>query len=117
MSVIVDHTLLPTLKQYGAFDIGACFNCGNCTAVCPLSEGDATFPRKIIRYAQVGMRESLLSSKELWTCYACGECSETCPRQAEPERVHGRCPALRHRRATTGPASPGRCTRGPSWAP
>ena len=84
MSVIVDHTLLPKLKQFGAFDIGACFNCGNCTAVCPLSEGDATFPRKIIRYAQVGMREGLLSSKELWTCYACGECSETCPRQAEP---------------------------------
>jgi len=84
VSVIVDHALLPTLKQFGAFDIGACFNCGNCTAVCPLSEGDTAFPRKIIRYAQVGMRENLLSSKELWTCYACGECSETCPRQAEP---------------------------------
>lgn len=84
MSVIVDHTLLPTLKQFGAFDVGACFNCGNCTAVCPLSKDDTTFPRKIIRYAQVGMRDSLLSSKELWTCYACGECSETCPRQAEP---------------------------------
>jgi ferredoxin/nitrate reductase gamma subunit len=84
VSVVVDHTLLPTLQQYGAFDIGACFNCGNCTAVCPLSEGDATFPRRIIRYAQVGMTESLLSSKELWSCYNCGECSETCPRQAEP---------------------------------
>ena len=84
MSVIVDHTLLPALKQFGAFDVGACFNCGNCTAVCPLSKDDTTFPRKIIRYAQVGMRDSLLSSKELWTCYACGECSETCPRQAEP---------------------------------
>jgi ferredoxin len=84
MSVVVDLTLLPRLKQYGAFDIGACFNCGNCTAVCPLSKGEATFPRKMIRYAQVGMREELLSSKELWSCYACSECSETCPRQAEP---------------------------------
>ena len=65
MSVIVDHTLLPALKQYGAFDIGACFNCGNCTAVCPLSKDDTTFPRRIIRYAQVGMRDSLLSSKEI----------------------------------------------------
>ena len=84
MSVTVDHMLLPTLKQYGAFDIGACFNCGNCTAVCPLSKGDATFPRRVIRYAQVGMRENLLSSKELWACYACGQCTETCPRQADP---------------------------------
>jgi ferredoxin len=84
MTVTVDPTLLGTLQQYGAFDVAACFNCGNCTAVCPLTDDDATFPRRLIRYAQVGMKEELLASKELWTCYYCGECSETCPRQAEP---------------------------------
>ena len=84
MTVRVDPTLLPKIQQYGAFDVDACFNCGNCTAVCPLSEGDTTFPRRIIRYAQVGMKDEVLASKELWTCYACGQCSETCPRQAEP---------------------------------
>jgi nitrate reductase gamma subunit len=84
MAVTLDHTLMPTLKQYGAFDVEACFNCGNCTAVCPMTTDDATFPRRLIRYAQVGMKDELLSSKELWTCYYCGECSDTCPRQAEP---------------------------------
>ena len=83
-AVRVDPELLPQVKQFGAFDVDACFNCGNCTAVCPLSTADATFPRRIIRYAQVGMKDDLLASKELWTCYSCGECSETCPRQAEP---------------------------------
>jgi nitrate reductase gamma subunit/ferredoxin len=84
MAVTVDPTLLPEIQRYGAFDVAACFNCGNCTAVCPLTGDDATFPRRIIRYAQVGMKAELLASKELWTCYYCGECSETCPRQAEP---------------------------------
>lgn len=84
MTVRVDPALLPEIKEYGAFDVDACFNCGNCTAVCPLSTADTTFPRRIIRYAQVGMKDELLASKELWTCYACGQCSETCPRQAEP---------------------------------
>ena len=84
MAVTVDPTLLPEIQRYGAFDVSACFNCGNCTAVCPLTDDDATFPRRIIRYAQVGMKAELLASKELWTCYYCGECSETCPRQAEP---------------------------------
>jgi ferredoxin len=84
MTVRVDPTLLPQVREYGAFDVAACFNCGNCTAICPLSEADATFPRRMIRYAQVGMKEQLLASKELWTCHACGQCSETCPRQAEP---------------------------------
>jgi ferredoxin len=84
MTVAVDPTLLPELMRYGAFDVGACFNCGNCTAVCPLSEDDATFPRRVIRYAQVGMKDELLSSKELWSCYHCGECTDTCPREADP---------------------------------
>jgi ferredoxin len=84
MAVRVNSRLLDGLKQCGASDISACFNCGNCTAVCPLSEGNDAFPRRMIRYAQLGMREHLLSSKELWLCHYCGECSETCPRQAGP---------------------------------
>jgi ferredoxin len=84
VSVRANTELLGDLKRFGAFDVSACFNCGNCTAVCPLSNGDATFPRRIIRYGQIGARQHLLSSKELWLCYYCGECSESCPRQAEP---------------------------------
>ena len=85
MAVTVDPTLLPDDSSVTAPSTSsACFNCGNCTAVCPLTDDDATFPRRLIRYAQVGMKEELLASKELWTCYYCGECSETCPRQAEP---------------------------------
>jgi ferredoxin/nitrate reductase gamma subunit len=84
MAARCNTRLLAGLKQFGASDISACFNCGNCTAVCPLSEGNDAFPRRMIRYAQLGMREYLLSSKELWLCHYCGECSETCPRQAGP---------------------------------
>jgi ferredoxin len=38
----------------------------------------------MIRYAQVGMKDALLSSKELWSCYHCGECSDSCPTEADP---------------------------------
>jgi ferredoxin len=84
MTALVDTNLLTDLQRFGAADVSACFSCGNCTATCPLVSNDSTFPRRMIRYAQVGMRDRLLSSKELWTCFACGECSETCPTQAEP---------------------------------
>jgi ferredoxin/nitrate reductase gamma subunit len=80
----VDLGLYPDLQRFGATDISACFSCGTCTASCPISQTDATFPRRIIRYAQVGMKDALLSSKELWSCYQCGECAETCPTQADP---------------------------------
>jgi len=83
MSTRVDPSLMSEIKQYGAVNIEACFNCGNCTAICPLT-GDASFPRRMIRYAQIGAKDALIGSKELWLCYYCGECSKTCPRQAEP---------------------------------
>jgi ferredoxin/nitrate reductase gamma subunit len=80
----VDTKFLKEIKKYGAFDISACFNCGNCTAVCPLSKEDTPFPRKLIRYAHLGLKDKILNKKEMWLCYYCGECSDTCPRQAEP---------------------------------
>jgi ferredoxin len=83
-AVRLDLGLYPELQRFGASDISACFSCGTCTATCPMSQTDATFPRRIIRYAQLGMKEQLLSSKELWACYQCGECAETCPTQADP---------------------------------
>ena len=84
MGTRVNPGLLPEIEKYGAANISACFNCGNCTAICPLSTEEESFPRKMIRYAQVGLEDELLSSKELWECYYCAECSKTCPRQAEP---------------------------------
>jgi ferredoxin len=84
MSHRIDPTLLPEIQKYGAVDIEACFNCGNCTAVCPLTSDQENYPRRLIRYAQVGMKDRLVASKDVWMCYYCGECSATCPRQAEP---------------------------------
>jgi ferredoxin len=79
-----DPHFLPELQKQGAANIELCFNCGNCTAVCPLSTEKENFPRRMIRYAQLGMPEKLIGNKELWMCYYCGECTATCPRQADP---------------------------------
>lgn len=58
--------------------------CGNCASACPLSSGENTFPRKIYRYLQLGLRDKVLSSPEPWLCYYCGDCNKDCPRGAEP---------------------------------
>jgi ferredoxin len=80
----VDHNLYPELRRFGATDISACFNCGVCSAICPLSADGASFPRRMSRYAQLGQRDKLLASPELWSCYGCAECTESCPTQADP---------------------------------
>jgi len=84
MSTRVDPTFKEKLKKYGQADWNECFHCGNCTAVCPLTEDGFLFPRKGIRAIQMGLKDKLASYVDPWLCYYCGECTETCPRDANP---------------------------------
>jgi heterodisulfide reductase subunit C len=83
---IINQNLLPEIKKYSTkeLNVDACFNCGNCTAVCPISDEDHQFPRYLLRYAQVGLKSKLLSNHLMWVCAYCDDCSDTCPRDAEP---------------------------------
>lgn len=84
MSNRVDTNLLLELKKYGAVNVETCFNCGNCTAICPLTDDGHPFPRNMIRLVQMGLKDRILQSTDPWLCYYCGDCSTTCPREAEP---------------------------------
>lgn len=87
MSIAVDPEFIQNLVKFGVKDASTCFNCGNCTAVCSLSTESTPFPRKTIRYLQIGAADKLMQSPEPWLCYYCGDCTETCPRQANPGEV------------------------------
>lgn len=82
-----DPTLISDVRKYGKFDTNACFQCGSCTVVCDLSDNSALFPRKIVRYVLLGLRDLLNRCLEPWLCHDCGDCSIYCPRQAEPREA------------------------------
>ncbi|MCI5136920.1 MAG: 4Fe-4S dicluster domain-containing protein, partial [Candidatus Electrothrix sp. AR1] len=80
----IQQDLHSEVEKLGAKDMELCMQCGICAASCPLSDGTNTFPRKIYRYLQLGLKDKLLASPEPWLCYYCGECNIDCPRGAEP---------------------------------
>lgn len=80
----IDSQLYRELAKYGARDMEICMQCGLCSASCPLSSGTNSFPRKVYRYIQLGLRDKLLKSSVPWLCYYCGDCNKDCPRGAEP---------------------------------
>lgn len=84
MATRLDPNLKNEVKKYGIKDADKCYQCGLCTGVCPLSTNDESFPRKMVRYVQLGLKDKLLASPEPWLCYYCGECSDFCPRGANP---------------------------------
>lgn len=79
-----DPALLADIRRYGKFDTTGCYQCGSCTLSCELVTDFASFPRRSIRYALLGLRKPLVESLEPWICHDCGDCSLVCPRQAEP---------------------------------
>lgn len=87
MTVRVNPNLARTLQKFGAETATQCFHCGNCTIVCPLSTDENQFPRRFMRYVQLGMEDKLKGAIEPWLCYYCGDCSRLCPRQASPGEV------------------------------
>lgn len=84
MATRIDPNFMQEIKEYGAVGIEKCFNCGNCTAICPLTSDEYPFPRNMIRMVQVGQKEKLAKKIDPWLCYYCGDCSVTCPKGAEP---------------------------------
>lgn len=72
------------LKKYGGVNFNACYNCGNCTAVCSLATQDVSFPRELVRMSVVGLEDEIKTSLKPWECYYCGECSTHCPQDANP---------------------------------
>jgi len=60
-----------------------CYQCGTCTAVCPVSVFMDVKPHQIIRYIQL-KRIDLEKLKSIWTCLACMACVDRCPRHVDP---------------------------------
>lgn len=71
------------LMEAGAKTLNLCFQCGTCTGGCPSGRFTALRIRKIIRKAQLGFKEDVLPSDDLWLCTTCYTCYERCPRGVE----------------------------------
>lgn len=67
-------------KMPGGETLALCFQCGKCTASCPIRRFDDRFhPRLVAKAALLGMRDFVLSRPEIWMCATCYSCTERCP--------------------------------------
>lgn len=64
-----------------------CYQCGKCTAGCPVAFAMDYTPNQVIRMVQLGMKEELLKSQTIWICASCSTCSTRCPCNVEIAHV------------------------------
>ena len=60
-----------------------CYQCGKCTAGCPLADSMDLMPREVIRYLQLGAIDVVLDAKTPWICAQCVVCSSRCPQNVD----------------------------------
>jgi heterodisulfide reductase subunit C len=86
------------IEQATSADSPMCWNCSSCDAECPVEIATGRLrPQRIVRFANLGLFEELISSPEIWYCLACRRCSKICPNLVKPETLvrYARAAAVR----------------------
>lgn len=76
------------MQKKGAERIMYCYQCGICTADCPVAKRVKEFrPRRIARLAVMGQKDRLLSGDTVWLCAGCYMCYERCPEKVKVSEI------------------------------
>ena len=78
-----DRRICAQIGEDAGVNFKDCYQCGKCTAGCPLSSAMDLMPREVIRYLQLGAAEKVLSAKTPWICAQCDVCSTRCPQNVD----------------------------------
>ena len=78
-----DRRICAQIGEDAGVDFKDCYQCGKCTAGCPLSSAMDLMPREVIRYLQLGAADKVLSAKTPWICAQCEVCSTRCPQNVD----------------------------------
>ncbi|WP_269899381.1 CoB--CoM heterodisulfide reductase subunit C [Methanothermobacter thermautotrophicus] len=79
----IDKEFSEKIKAAGGDSLEYCFQCGTCTGSCPSGRRTPYRVRQIIRKANVGLKDEIISDPALWMCTTCYSCQERCPRKVK----------------------------------
>jgi heterodisulfide reductase subunit C2 len=68
------------IERLSGQDLLACYQCGKCSAGCPMAKHMDILPNQMIRFAQMGLKDELLASNASWLCVSCFTCNARCPK-------------------------------------
>ncbi len=73
------NSLSSKIESLISLSTAQCYQCGKCSAGCPIRDYMDDAPNQVIRYVQLGFDDKALKSNTQWLCAGCLTCSSRCP--------------------------------------
>jgi len=67
-------------------NVFSCYQCGKCSAGCPIVEEMDILPSQVIRLVQLGEKD-VVNSETVWLCASCFTCTVRCPVDLDVAKV------------------------------
>ena len=71
------------VEKLSGTSVRRCFQCGKCSAGCPMRSFMEHPPNRIVRLLQLGQYERVLAGRSIWFCASCETCSTRCPNKVD----------------------------------
>lgn len=82
---IPDPKIREIIEIAARADSSLCMTCGSCDSGCPVNLATGRLrPQRIVRLANMGFLEELLSGPDIWYCQICRQCLQACPSAVKP---------------------------------
>jgi heterodisulfide reductase subunit C2 len=84
---MIDMEFVNRINAASGQTVQLCYHCHKCTSGCLVADEMTYGPDRVLRLIQLGRKEELLASHDIWLCASCETCGTRCPNDIDIAQV------------------------------